>query len=384
MANPAQLVSRPWCAALVTLCWSAGVSGPSNAQESLSACEAAVDSISWKGEYFANLTLSGSPSLVRDDGVSGLDFNWGTSGPNSCGVGVDRFSARWTRTLSLEAGTWRFTVTGDDGVRLWVDEQLLVDRWIDQAPTTYTKDVSLAEGSHAVRLEYYENGGGALARLAWTRVAGPVEPDAADVVEAESSVPSSLLPGETGLVRVRVRNTGSATWTAGELVRLGAGAENTVSWSGLGCGGFANSPADARAYLCQSVPPGATHDFNLKVTAPLSGPGRLTVRMVREGVRWFGETQLWAINTSDPCRQAVAADRWKGEYFANLTLSGSPSLVRDDGVSGLDFNWGTSGPEQLRSGGGPFLGALDPHAISGSGDLALHGDGRRRGAALGG
>ena len=205
-------------------------------------------------------------------------------------------------------------MTGDDGVRLWVDEQLLVDQWIDQAPTTYTKDVSLAEGSHAVRLEYYENGGGALARLAWTRVAGPVEPDAADVVEAESSVPSSLLPGETGLVRVRVRNTGSATWTAGELVRFGTGAENTLSWSGLGAEALPTPPTDARAYLCQSVPPGATHDFNFKVTAPLSGPGRLTVRMVREGVRWFGETQLWAINS----RSLPPGGRrrpMEGEYF---------------------------------------------------------------------
>ena len=183
---------------------------------------------------------------------------------------MDRFSARWTRTLSLDAGTWRFTVTGDDGVRLWVDEQLLVDRWIDQAPTTYTKDVSLAEGrTHAVRLEYYENGGGALARLAWTRVAGPVEPDAADVVEAESSVPSSLLPGETG-----AREGEGAQHRERDLDRGGARAVG----SGRGEHGelersrvrrLCNSPADARAYLCQSVPPGATHDFNFKVTAPL-------------------------------------------------------------------------------------------------------------------
>ena len=136
-------------------------------------CRQAVAADRWKGEYFANLILSGSPSLVRDDGVSGLDFNWGTSGPNSCGVGVDRFSARWTRTVSLEEGTWRFAVTADDGVRLFVDEELRLDRWIEQAPTTYWLDIDVGGGSHNLLLEYFESGGGARTALRWAKVPDP-------------------------------------------------------------------------------------------------------------------------------------------------------------------------------------------------------------------
>jgi PKD repeat protein len=135
-------------------------------------CIQTVPGDHWKGEYFANTGLSGSPSLVRDDGVGALAFDWGTGGPNSCGVGVDRFSARWSRTMSFDAGTWRFTATVDDGVRLYVDGQLRINAWIDQAPKSYSADVVLAAGSHSVVMEYYENAGGAVASLAWTKVGG--------------------------------------------------------------------------------------------------------------------------------------------------------------------------------------------------------------------
>ena len=74
--------------------------------------------------------------------------------------------------MSLDAGTWRFTATADDGVRLYVDGQLKIDAWIDQAPKSYSADVALAAGSHSVVMEYYENAGGAVASLAWTKVGG--------------------------------------------------------------------------------------------------------------------------------------------------------------------------------------------------------------------
>jgi hypothetical protein len=85
-------------------------------------------------------------------------------------LGVDNFSARWTRTVNLAAGVYRFTVTGDDGVRLYVDGQLKIDRWTEQPPTTYTVDVLLFGGNHELRLEYFELGGGAVARVSWQKI----------------------------------------------------------------------------------------------------------------------------------------------------------------------------------------------------------------------
>jgi hypothetical protein len=141
--------------------------GPVVAGQS-SSCQDTVLSGRWKGEYFNNMTLSGSPTIVRDDGAGVLDFDWGSGSPgSSCGVGADHFSARWTRTAHFDAGNYRFTVTSDDGFRIYVDGSLKLEKWFDQGPTTYTVDVALSAGNHTVRMDYYENGGGAVAKLSW-------------------------------------------------------------------------------------------------------------------------------------------------------------------------------------------------------------------------
>jgi hypothetical protein len=71
------------------------------------------------------------------------------------------------------AGTYRFTVTVDDGVRLFLDGSLVINKWFDQGPTTYTVNRNLTRNSVHIMLEYYERGGGALVRLNWTSIAGP-------------------------------------------------------------------------------------------------------------------------------------------------------------------------------------------------------------------
>jgi murein DD-endopeptidase MepM/ murein hydrolase activator NlpD len=125
----------------------------------------------WKGEYFNNTSLSGSPVMVRDDGTGPLNFDWGSGSPgSSCGVPADNFSARWTRTAYFNAGTYQFSVTSDDGFRLYVDGVLQMQAWHDQGPTTYTKNVALSAGNHVIKMEYYEHGGGAVAKLNWKLV----------------------------------------------------------------------------------------------------------------------------------------------------------------------------------------------------------------------
>jgi PKD repeat protein/uncharacterized protein YgiM (DUF1202 family) len=121
----------------------------------------------WRGEYYNNPGLGGNPVLVRNDVA--INFDWGVGSP-APGVPADNFSARWSRSLSFPAGVYRFYARTDDGVRLWIDGALVIDQWHDGAPTTYTADVNLADGSHNIRMEYYERGGGALAQLAWERL----------------------------------------------------------------------------------------------------------------------------------------------------------------------------------------------------------------------
>jgi PA14 domain len=114
-----------------------------------------------------NVIPSTSPELAREEDT--IDHDWGDSSPGE-GIGANRFAARWTRTMSFAPGDYELAVTADDGVRLYVDGVLAIDKWIDQAPTTYRTTLPLDGGPHKIVMEYYENGGGAAARFGSTRV----------------------------------------------------------------------------------------------------------------------------------------------------------------------------------------------------------------------
>jgi len=124
----------------------------------------------WRGEYFNNKGLSGSPALVRDDAK--VDFRWGAGSPAPGTINADGFSVRWTRAIAPGAGNYRFSLTVDDGARLWVNGHLLFDVWKDQSARTYHGNIYLPAGNIPVKLEYYENTGDAVAQLSWARSDG--------------------------------------------------------------------------------------------------------------------------------------------------------------------------------------------------------------------
>lgn len=121
----------------------------------------------WHGSYYNNKDLQGGPTFERTD--ADINFNWGDSSPGN-GLGNDNFSVRWTRDVYFSGGTYRFFVAVDDGVRLYVDNVLLIDSWHTQSPTQYYGDVKLKPGARTLRLEYYEETGGASIRLSWRRL----------------------------------------------------------------------------------------------------------------------------------------------------------------------------------------------------------------------
>jgi hypothetical protein len=168
----------------------------------------------------------------------------------------------------------------------------------------------------------------------------------ATVDEASSGVPASGAPGAVVAVRVRVVNTGDTTWRAGSGHRLGASPSNQLVWSGFPCGGYVNNPQDSRVFLCGDVAPGQAYDFQFNVTLPSSGSAALSVRMVQDGVEWFGETQGFVVAVASGCANAplgTPTDRWKLEIFDNKALGGSTVEQRTDavGAGGFSFDWGT-------------------------------------------
>ena len=124
----------------------------------------------WRGEYYDNPSLAGTASLVRHD--NGINFDWGDRSPASRSIGRDNFSIRWTRTHHFNEGRYRFTVAADDGVRLYIDDRLVIDEWSDGPRRQFTHALHLSKGAHTVRLEYYEHTGNAVARLWWSRLEG--------------------------------------------------------------------------------------------------------------------------------------------------------------------------------------------------------------------
>ncbi len=121
----------------------------------------------FKGEYFANQELQGQPADVRTD--EQINFDWGRYKP-APHLSENNFSVRWTGKLTpVESGTYRLGATADDGVRLYLDGQLLVDAWKSNPTKTVTKEVSLEAGrAYDVRMEYYQYNREAIAKFVWS------------------------------------------------------------------------------------------------------------------------------------------------------------------------------------------------------------------------
>lgn len=128
----------------------------------------------WTGQYYNNTSLSGSPVVTRSDGQNVVDgtminFDWGSGSPGA-GINADNFSVRWTRTSTYSAGTYTFNTVTDDGVRLYVDGNLVFNDWANHPPTSNYTNVNLTAGTHTIVMEYFEGVGGATAILSMYNV----------------------------------------------------------------------------------------------------------------------------------------------------------------------------------------------------------------------
>jgi len=122
--------------------------------------------IGLSGAYYDNRGLFGDPALVQIDPQ--VDFIWGAGQP-AVGVGPDDFSVRWSGEVRADiSGLYAFRTTSDDGVRLWVDDVLVIDDWSIQATTTNDGSITLVgPDRHSIILEYFELGNDAEIELRW-------------------------------------------------------------------------------------------------------------------------------------------------------------------------------------------------------------------------
>ncbi|MGH7213862.1 MAG: PA14 domain-containing protein, partial [Tepidisphaeraceae bacterium] len=119
-----------------------------------------------KATYYDNVDFTGK-SLARVDAI--VNHNWGQGSPDAS-MAPDTFSAVWTGQVQAQfTETHTFHLTSDDGVRLFVNGQKLVDNWTDHAPTENAGSIALvASNKYDIRIEYYERGGQAVSQLRWS------------------------------------------------------------------------------------------------------------------------------------------------------------------------------------------------------------------------
>ncbi len=155
------------------------------------------------GAYYDNITnpqvvfpaVGATPTNARVD--PGVAFQWNGASPIS-GVAGDNFGARWTGNVTIPCtGSYTFCVTGDDGVRLWLDGALVADGWFYQGQTQYCAPATnyTAASSHAIRMDYFQGGGGAVAGLSWA--AACMGTASQTQIPATNLTPSQTVPPPT-------------------------------------------------------------------------------------------------------------------------------------------------------------------------------------------
>lgn len=168
-----------------------------------------------KAEYYNNRFLANPLAFTRIDSTVNFTDAGGTW-VNFGGVGLDNFSVRWTgQVRPTSTGTYTFFTNSDDGVRLFVNGQTIVNNWTDHGPTENSGTINLTAGQlYTVTMEFYENGGGATAQLSWS---GPSV--------AKQIIPNTVLyPDSTPIV---------ITQPSGQTVEAGTNVTLTVVASGL-------------------------------------------------------------------------------------------------------------------------------------------------------
>lgn len=129
-----------------------------------------VNGNSLTGAYYPRKDLTGTP-ITRIDPV--VDFNWAKAAPMS-GIPSDNFSVRWTGQVQPQfSGAITFYALADDGVRLWVNNVLLVDRWVNNAGESSGTITLVGGQKYTIRLEYFEKTNKASARLSWSSASQP-------------------------------------------------------------------------------------------------------------------------------------------------------------------------------------------------------------------
>ena len=287
----------------------------------------------WRAEYFNNPNLVGTPVLIRDD--ANLAFDWGGAAP-AAGIPGDSFSVRWQQTRYFNDGNYRFYVRSDDGVRVWLNNQLIIDQWHDATGTTYSADRALAAGFHTLQVAYYENSGEARIQFWWETVGQFPQWQGEYWSNRQLSGTPALVRNDVNLDFNWGRGapaTGlpaddfSARWTRTLFFEDGRYRFHVLVDDGM------------RLYVDGALLIDQWRDGSQReVTADVNlSRGNHTVRLDYYEHGGDARIRTWWERIG-----AIGYPDWKGEYWSNREFKDNPVLTRND--ARIDFSWGLSAP----------------------------------------
>lgn len=287
-----------------------------------------------------NAFPGGAPNRTRVDAT--VNFDWGNGAPTG-GINADDFAVRWDGMLEApQSGNYIFSTQSDDGVRLWINGALVIDNWTQHAPTwNDSATVSLVAGQrYAVRMEMFERGGGAVARLYWRKpsdiaagIARNVIPQAQLFSQVSPTVVSVVQPCND-LKTVRV--TFSRPMTSGNGK---ASAERKQNYDIDGSAPSGINVTDAVLEADQQ-----TVVLTLNKALIAGNTYTLEVKDVEssDGVPIVPDPSTFTFVAGEG--NGLTASYWNFDVFGsgNAFPSGPATHVRQDAP--VDFNWATSSP----------------------------------------
>ncbi len=286
----------------------------------------------WWADYFDNPTLSGAPVLSRHD--EAINFSWGKGSPGS-GLPSDNFSVRWQRDEWFAGGTYRFKVLADDGVRVWVGDQLVIDEWRDRWAEPLDVDRYIPAGTYRVRVEYYEHVGDATMSIGWSQVVGGETWRGEYFNCRDMNCPMVLARDDEAIdfdwgggspdPAVNADNF-SVRWT--RTLNFNAGVYRFFASTDDGVRIWVDGGLVVDEWEDHSLPKTHTGDLQL-------AQGRHTVT-----VEYFEHEVSAAAHVWWQLREPFTD--WHGEYFDNRDMVGGPALERNDAK--IAFDWGVEPP----------------------------------------
>jgi beta-glucosidase len=120
--------------------------------------------------YYIGIHPEGKAVMERID--PSVDFHWTLFAPEAS-LSPDWYSVKWKGVLiSPKTGTFEIGLEGNDGFRLFLDDQLLIDRWQKQTYNTYTVPYYFVQGKeYKIRIEFYESSSNGRIKLIWDQFA---------------------------------------------------------------------------------------------------------------------------------------------------------------------------------------------------------------------